>query len=248
VSRRSDYILRQPNWGRVSDGPMPVRSHTGAGDMIVQAGLMVELSKKYGSIAVPCYDKYWELGKSLYVNHPDIYLYQLPSNHPGHLCSPPDDTFDYAQDIAGLDKSQQIGIGDYAGEGIWEDFAKGFYLQSGVGYRYRWDSCPIMNIIEEVTQIGDRHEVFVHDDPSRGHIITRLVDKSKCYIPRFTSNILMYARTLLFAKEIHVIDSAFFCLVNQLPVKGKLFYHHYARPDRPSDFRYDLKHEWNYVI
>jgi hypothetical protein len=245
MARRTDYVLREPNWKRLHDGPMPVRTHTGAGDMIVQAGLMVELSKRYGKIAVPCYEKYKSLGMSLYNGFNDISIYLIPNIHPGHLCSPPDSTFDEACLHKFLDKDQGIGIGDYAGDGIWEDFAKGFYLQSGVEYRYRWDSFPDVSIPSwEQVPWPDSRRIFVHDDPSRGHIITR----AKGVRPIQVHNILQYCQMLCTAEEIHVIDSAFFCLANHLLVKGKLFYHHYARPDRPADFRYDLRHEWNYVI
>jgi hypothetical protein len=256
MSRRDDYEFREPNWKRLHDGPMPVRTHTGGGDTIIQAGLMVELSKKYGKIAVPCYNKYWSLGESLYSKSPDITLYRIPDIHEGHLCSPTDAVFDRAYRSYGLDKEQEIRIGEYAGEGLWNDFIKAFYLRSGVDYSKRWDSCPIANILPSVKQrewptvfvpewCPDKR-VFVHDDPSRGYRITRMVDE-RAFRPWFTGNALEYAKVLITADEIHCIDSTFFCLANQLPVTGKLYYHHYARPDRPSGFQYELRQDWAYL-
>jgi hypothetical protein len=248
MGRRTDYNFRFPVWKRLHDGPMPVRTHTGSGDTILQSGLMVELSKKYGKIAVPCYDKYWSLGESLYCKSPNIELYKIPNVHEGHLCSPTDAVFDEAYRLHGLDQSQEIRIGEYAGEGLWDDFIKAFYLRSGVPYEKRWDSSPILDVLPFVKQIEwpTDSRIFVHDDPSRGWYITRTV--GEVFRPWFTGNALEYANILITADEIHCIDSTFFCLANQLPVTGKLYYHHYARPDRPVDFRYELRQNWNYLL
>jgi hypothetical protein len=228
---------------------MPLRTHTGAGDTVLQSGLAVELAKRYGKIAVPCYEKYWQLGKSLYRNYPEISLYPIPDYHPGDLCSPPEETFNRAYAKAGLDKDQEMRIGIYAGEGLWEDFARGFYLQAGIAYAKRWESSPVPEVLPYVPQVKwpDERRIFLHDDPSRGFIISRYVERKKSFFPPFTDNLLAYAGILMTAEEIHVIDSAFFCLANQLPLKGRLFFHHYARPDRPPGFRYSLRVDWHYL-
>jgi hypothetical protein len=242
MSRRDDYIPRVPNWLRLHDGPMPVRTHTGVGDTIIQAGLMIELSRKYGRIAIPCYRKCLNLGISLYGCFPDIQLYIIPDEHEGHLCSPTDRVFDEVYRENNLDREQEMRIGEYAGEGLWNDFIKAFYVRSGVEYRHRWDSFPEIRLPQQA-EWPDNHRVFVHDDTSRGHVITR----ADGFRPGWTQSILQYAQILHTADEIHCIDSSFFCLANQLPTTGKLFYHHYARPDRPVGFRYELRKDWTYL-
>jgi hypothetical protein len=168
----------------------------------------------------------------------------MPDAHEGHLCGL----------WTGLRRGLLVNglesnrcIGEYAGE-AYHDFIKAFYLRSGVDYAKRWDSDPIPDILDSVPQIawppvGKR--VFVHDDPARGFRITRL-DRRGTFFPPFTGNALEYAQILISAEEIHVIDSVFFCLANQLPVQGQLFYHWYARPDR-RNFRYELRKEWSYL-
>jgi hypothetical protein len=50
------------------------------------------------------------------------------------------------------------------------------------------------------------------------------------------------------AYEIHVIDSAFFHLINSLPALGaRLYLHQYPRWPRPINFRYPSHLPWNYI-
>jgi hypothetical protein len=209
---------------------IPIRMHVACGDTLVTAGLIVELHKIHGPIAVPTYPKYEVFVRSLFHNFPDISVYTVSEPYPWG--APSNEVYDAAMERAGLDKSKEIRLGNYY-QGVQIKGTEGTYLQAEVPYQKRWESCPIKEAVKHVPQLdwNTPSRVFYHDDPARGYMITRLVDKETAYFPRWNNNILQYVHILQTAEQIHVIDSAFWCLVNQLDldVSTKLFFHRYAR-------------------
>jgi hypothetical protein len=206
----------------------PLRMHLATGDTIVQSGLIVELHKKFGALAVPTYPKNAVFVQSLFRDYPEISTYSIPESWPWG--APLGLIYDEAMRKAGLDKGKEIRLGSYGGEGVG---TKSTYLQAGVPYEKRWDSCPIEEAAKKVEQIEwpNNNRIFLHDDPARNFVITKWIDRSTAFFPSWASNILSYVNILKTAEEIHVIDSAFFCLVEQLEVEARLFFHRYARVD-----------------
>jgi hypothetical protein len=207
---------------------IPIRMHMAAGDTIVQGGLIVELHKRCGRIAVPSYKRNDIFVQSLFRAFIGISFYLVPEFYPWG--APPNWVFDQAMEDAGLDKSQEIRLGSYHG---YCAGTEGAYIQAGVHYEKRWTSCPVENAAKYVNQLEwhTDNRIFYHDDPDRNFLITKIVDKKSAFFPIWTPNILSYVNILKTAEEIHAIDSAFFCLASQLTLKAKLFFHRYARID-----------------
>jgi hypothetical protein len=121
----------------------------------------------------------------------------------------------------------------------------------------RWDRCPLAQAWKQVEQLelaqwpGNGKKIFLHDDPIRGYVIRRFVNRTQAFHPGSggdtDQSILRYIGLIHEADEIHVIDSAFFHLVNSFKPKANLFLHQYPRWPRRINFRYQSKLHWNYV-
>jgi len=214
---------------------------------------MVAIAERRGRISVPCYEQYEASVRSFFVNYPDISVYTLPHRIGWDWGSPPDRVYDEAIVSNGFSLENQIRLGVYAGQGIVWDFTKSFYEHAGLDYSARWDKSPIREAAKSLEQFEwapGIPKVFVHDDPVRGFRIYKSIspEHSNPRPIQNPSSILHYAKIIEEADEIHVIDSAFFWLVNALKPRGKLYLHCYARWPRPRSFRYDSKQDWNYVF
>ena len=169
--------------------------------------------------------------------------------------SPPDEAWWNRITRCGMDPTQAIRAGVYAGQGIDWDFTRSFYQHANVDYEDRWNKCPIPASSATVTQLPPQfpshRKIFMHDDPARGFVIRHLVNRAEAYQPDFSNtdqSILRYTELIMAAREIHVIDSAFFHLINSFPfVPGKLYLHQYPRWPRTLSFRYPSRLNWIYV-
>lgn len=233
----------------------PIRCHLGLGDLCIQAGLFVELHLREGPLAIPCYEHYLGSARSFFVNYPGIEVYTIPHQQGWDWGSPPDYAFDQRQRECGYNKSKEIRLGVYKGEGIFEDFAQCFYHQAGIDYNARWDSDPIPAVIRRIEQAqwpSGEKRTFLHDDASRNYRIVK--NNPGGFRPQeFDSNtsILRYASMISTARRICVIDSAFFHLVESLHAsldpECQLELHQYARWPRRREFRYRSRLNWNYI-
>lgn len=233
----------------------PLITHVGLGDNIVQTGLAVALAEHYGAIGFPCYQQYETSVKSFFIDEPRVKVYTLPYRRQDEWGSPPDDVFDARIRQCKMDPAQAIRAGLYAGQGFGWDFTQSFYDHAGIPYDRRWSKCPIDAAVSRVEQLPAvfpaSRKIFLHDDPTRGFIIRWRVNRNLAFVPNFSDpkqSILRYVGLIRAAHEIHVIDSAFFHLINSLPAVGaQLFLHQYCRWPRPRSFRYQSKLNWNYV-
>jgi hypothetical protein len=234
----------------------PLITHLGLGDGILQTGAAVVLAERYGKIAFPCYERYRESIRSFFVNHPNISLYTLPHEEAYEWGSPPDWVWTQQIKKFEMEGAPQLRAGNYAGLGIDQDFSQSFYQHLNVPYEARWDRCPLTEAWKRVDQLSsDRwpargRKIFLHDDPARDYVIRKLVDRTQTFQPNFADwnqSILRYVGLILEADEIHVIDSAFFHLVNTFNPPGQLFLHQYPRWPRPIGFRYPTRLKWRYV-
>lgn len=212
------------------------------GDMIALAGGAVYLSEMQGRLILP-YDPVNESStREIYRDYPEIKLITTREalKRVQALGRIPEDmglTLEYK------DEERDRFDGD--------DFMF-FYSRKGIPYTERWRSSPIPLAAIGVHQIPVpfREYTFLHDDEARGFKID----------PYHLENMPIvrpapYGRTMLAHKdlieqatEVHVIDSAFFHLVEQLDPKGKLFFHRYARGNyRHPRNTYLTHHEWNII-
>lgn len=129
------------------------------------------------------------------------------------------------------------------------DRYEALYRDMDVPYGNRWSHCPIPRASLDVKQnvVGSDDYIFMHDDPSRGLSINRsLLPRCNAYLPgnRLDISILVFRDAIENAREVHVIDSCFFHLTEQLNPKGALFFHKYAKPSHPIFHNYKTKHNW----
>ncbi len=206
-------------------------SHLGLGDCILVSGAAVELAKRHGQLRVPAYEQYLESVKSFYVNHPEIEVYPVDNPEGSNWGSPPIECFKVIGDA--------IACGIYGPkvDDISLSWPETFYRQLGVDYAHRWDSCPLQKAWQHTgPQVLQTPQYFVHDDPDRGYVITKLIPTTPkaCFRPMFNKgSILRYVYALAQSHEVHVIDSCFLHLTESVDTFGKLFFHRYARCPAP---------------
>lgn len=122
------------------------------------------------------------------------------------------------------------------------------YYMKGYDYEERFRSCPFPNRFCTSFQIEPPSQpyAFIHDDAVRNYPIT--FDPGLVIVrPTATStaSILRYCKLIEHATEIHVIDSAFYHLIEQLHPRGKLFFHRYVRRVHNAMWGdYNFHHDW----
>jgi hypothetical protein len=238
----------------------PLITHLGLGDGILQTGAAVVLAERSGEIAFPCYERYSVSTRSFFANNPLISIYTLPHEAGFAWGSPPEGVWEWRIKREGMEFEKALRSGVYAGIGIDQDFSQSFYKHLNVPYEARWDACPLGEAWKRVDQLtlpgdgwpggGKSRKIFLHDDPARGYVIHKLINRQEAFSPDFSDwnqSILRYVNLILEADEIHVIDSAFFHLVNTFAPRAKLFLHQYPRWPRPIGFRYLTRLNWRYV-
>jgi hypothetical protein len=229
---------------------------------LVQAPLAVALSEREGEIAFPAYETYRASVESFFVHHPLIHVYALPPYQPGWMWGgAPEEVFAKAIHRAGLNGTAPIRLGIYRDlRVVMPDFSQTFYKDARIPYVTRFEKCPIKEAAKLVRQVPpvfpNERKIFLHDDPRRNFRITRLVPNGEItFRPKPEEShlsVLRYARAIYEAREIHVIDSAFFWLVNALltgsEVKAKLYFHAYVRWPHDRHFRYESRIPWEYLL
>jgi hypothetical protein len=225
---------------------MTLYSHIGLGDIILLAGAIVRLAQRYGRLRIYCYAKDYESVVSFFRNCVGIHIVPLES--------PPEQCYGVPEEsaLAPGDGGQVLRCGWYHSKGIdagWnKSFPEVFYEQLGVDWTERWNASPI-NAAASWTQNENVCEVFVHDDADRDLVISRGIEGKTVYRPSGGGSILKHTTALRTAREIHVIDSAFYHLVESLEgISAKLFLHRYARSYIDGWNDYPRRHDWNILV
>lgn len=213
----------------------------GLGDAIAFSGAAVWLAKQHGGLIFPCMAKYEVSVRSFFVNHPEIKVRVL------------DDSLRKKWQSADAINC----IEETIPKDIDCDMYRWLYRKIGIPYEERWNSCPIPEACKQVSQLDIRgnwifvHDAF-HDDPPRDHMIDHKYLRACKHgeywhrpDPRYGGSVLKYAYWIMYADEVHVIDSAFFHLTEQLWTK-KPFLHRYAKPKpfNPIWNEYQTRHSW----
>jgi hypothetical protein len=211
------------------------RTSTGIGDVIALAAAAVILAERNGGILLPVKLEYLASIKSIFVNHPEVEFIDA-----GLFCKnpTPNNLFISKTDLwlrdTGIDQYQRI------------------YQHFGIPYSERWDSSPVLKACEKVEQIPVPDVgpyKFMHDDQDRGYRIdlAKVQDGTPIYVPKVVEgrSILAYKDLLENATKIHVIDSSFYHLTEQLNPRGRLFFHRYARGNyQAMNNDYEMRHAW----
>jgi hypothetical protein len=229
--------------------------------MIITAPLAVYLSERT-EIAYPSYPIYKASVESFFVNHPRISVYTVPEHRTGwHWgCVPPEEFNALVRrEFGGV---EPIRTGIYLRPDDSPDFSVCLYRNIGVPWEIRYSHDPIRQAAESVPQVEpvfpNERKIFLHDDPRRNFRIARLCPNGEI---TFRPNpderhlsVLRYAKAIYAAREVHVIDSAFYWLVDALltgtaPEKlPALYLHNYVRWPRPAGVRYGSRLPWKYLF
>jgi len=140
---------------------------------------------------------------------------------------------------------------------LYETFDHGFYVDAGVPFEDKWNKFYIQRDLEKEKNTfynllglkDDEEFLFVHDDPERNrHFKKEFITKGiKTIHPAKYKNIGLFdfIYTIEKAKEVHVMNSSFSCLIDTMQIKtGKLFFHQYARTDMGDNPNHKLKLNW----
>jgi hypothetical protein len=119
---------------------------------------------------------------------------------------------------------------------------RNYYEYCMVDWKYRFTECEFARAMKEEARVFDKlnpnHEeyIFMQDDATRGHhmrmdLVKELVGKDIKIITNDPSEpIFFYPMILQNAKQIHLMESSFRCLIETIPTEGVDFYfHHYIR-------------------
>lgn len=206
----------------------------GLGDAIACAAIVAKLAQK-DEVTIPCWTHNEVSVRSFFINYPQVKV--LPMSN--------DLWLQEKSAIRIIPDHRTVVIGNYnkaVQQGKDEDFVQWFYRQAGMTMEDKERYCPIWNACKDYTfnEAGYTNRIFVHDDIDRGFNIHDPEKRIQTILVRpkkLGYSILFYADNLVKSEEIHCIDSSFLHLAEALNVKGKKFYHKYARPNS-TDFKY----------
>lgn len=124
-----------------------------------------------------------------------------------------------------------------------------FYKQLNMPYQWRYTKCYWKRDLKEEQRVylkltpKDSDYVFVHDDPSRGFIITEEQVRTNLPIVRndISENIFHFGRLLENAKEVHLMESSIRCMIEILDTSSvKLVFHCF----RDGPYYSEEKQKW----
>lgn len=209
--------------------------HLGLGDLIVSNAIVRSLAKTY-HVFVLCRPQNIESARFMWRDNMVIELLELTGN------------FQQQEERAKLffRYAQQQGK-ETLGLGLWgqkpfdiERWDQEMFRQAGLDFKLRWNEFRVDRQESREFEPPGKRYIFVHDDIERGFKLdpAKLPKNRKVVKPEAlpglqggASCIFDWWRTIENAEEIHVIDSAFLCLIDSLPhLKAKrLVFHTYAR-------------------
>jgi len=206
--------------------------HLGLGDHITCCGLVNCISETFDHIFLPVFKKNYEIVDYMYKNNKKVNLFQIDSN----------DEFSEINKFSKKNKLEVLRVGF---EKLSIPIQESFYTQLGLSYNV---SSDYFNVPYDENMIKKLEEhLFEYykckEDYSVLHLEGSNVNFNKTdlkfknlgdvvYIEKETDifkNIFYYLDILKNAKEIHCINSSFFCLVERVPTTGKLFFHNLKR-------------------
>lgn len=223
--------------------------HTSLGDHFICNGIAHQYTKQCETLHIPCSESNYETVNSLYSDFDNIVVHPMKFQSPisKHEVDALAAKEGWVVTRIGFEKvyyrrfhrHNSPGI-----EGIPVNFDRQFYEEADLLYRKRYEDFHLPKEIPGVDEVydklvGDVEEYIVlHKNSSlRGDYPVELwswregkFDKNIKVIEirkGQTSNMLSYMKVIENAKEIHCVDSSFFCLVDSVSpnLKGELFYH-----------------------
>jgi len=136
-------------------------------------------------------------------------------------------------------------------------FDEGFYEMANVPFEDKWNKFYFerdLNAEKDAyynkLKLKDNEEyLFVHDDKERNRFFkSEFIDKGiKIIRPTDYKDVglLDFIYTIEHAKEVHVMNSSFSCLIDTMQIHNDhLYFHHYARTDMGDNPNHRFKLNW----
>ena len=167
-------------------------------------------------------------------------------------------------EIKGISKYLIVGITsewfNNFNSGKYESFDHGFYVAANVPFEDKWNKFYLRrdfesekNTFYKLLGLKDGEEyLFVHDDQERGRFFKpEYINKGLRVIrPTDFKNIGIFDFIYIIehAKEVHVMNSSFSCLIDTMQIyNDNLYYHEYARTDMGDNPNHKFKMKWNLI-
>ncbi len=222
--------------------------HNKLGDNLICSGIVREYCKRYDRVGIFCIPQYHESVSFMFRDLENLQI-EVVKDHRRKQYFRWFNSFRFGdrwyKEIKTIQNDSETGI-------IAE---RQLYAIAGIPHEKKWGSFFVERDIQRELDFlarvaGEESYIFLHEDSIYGSSIdrTRITNTLKIVRPdkRLTNNIFDYCTLLERAKEIHVVDSVFMFLVDNLPYSNpsqKLFVHRYARQNPPWNLPV-LKKPW----
>jgi hypothetical protein len=215
-------------------------SHMGLGDHIGMVGAVNYLSLRYDEIHVACIPHYEETLRSIYANNPLVKILPLNlSKSIGYYSSNPWNWADEVNSVVPATSYTHVYRSGFLKQNSFiGSFPIGFYwdlaLDPNIRDTYFHISEP-KESIELYSQIKDKEYIFIHEKSSNNSVNLVLWDISTILTIDPNANhydvthpwhevaqkfvnqpFLHYIDTIKYAKELHVVNSSFYCLASRV--------------------------------
>jgi len=209
-----------------------IYEHLGLGDQICCNGLVRAIKEKFDRVYVFAKPKNTKNVMRMFADDLEIRVMSMEEQEVRQFMSiAPQNKYI----VVGHEKLHQELAKDPDGR-----FDQIFYMMAGLPFEYKWDKFYFKRFMEAehdayYNKLGlkDGEEyIFVHDDSDRPIPADKLPKGIKIVRPdRRDISIFDFLYTIEKAKEVHVIDSSFFNLIDciQLRPDDNLFFHKYVK-------------------
>lgn len=206
--------------------------HLGLGDNIICNAIVNEYSTKIEKLFIFSKPKFYESVSFLYRHNPRIIVIPADDSESRTIFNAIQTEYKLLLGFEDLEKAQlKHNV----------NFDEAFYKIAGLPFEYRFDRFKLQRDAEREEDLFKKlyiekgKYIFLHDDNTRNFTIKRDYIKNKQLPvvwpnPKVTNNIFDYCSIIENAAEVHVIDSSFKNLCENLDIKtNDLFYHCYFR-------------------
>lgn len=223
--------------------------HLGLGDHIQCNAIVRIYAEKYDKLYLFAKPKYSKNVQYLYRDDPKIKIIAMDDNDVKNFIS-----FNKNNNYLIVGHTKEYFDGVNSGKFT---FDEGFYKMLNIPFEDKWNKFYFKrdldvekNTYYNKLGLKDNEEyLFVHDDKERGrHFKPQYIEKGLKII-RATDHkdigIFDLIYTIEKAKEVHVMNSSFSCLIDTMQIyNDNLYYHEYARTDMGNNPNHKFKMNW----
>ncbi len=206
--------------------------HSRLGDQFIMNGAIREYCKKYDNVGIFSIPKYHQFVSYMFRDLDNLHIELAPTNRSRRYFALKNFfTRKYERIVNARDEDLETGILPELQ----------FYKMLGVDHDKKWSSFFVerepnreKRLLDTLTH-GNPY-IFIHDDSRYPINFSKITSARTRVSPKesLTNNVLDYCSLIEQADEIHVIDSSFMFLIDQLVYENpsqKLFVHRYSRPN-----------------